>query len=249
AAAPQPVGAGAAARPAGGSAQGNAPRPAAAQPPVRPSPSAQGNMPRPAAAPAAARPAAGSLQAPPPGPARHASLQPTYQPLLESLSLAARAHHHQVRKDEKTPYVSHVFRSELIIRHVFCIDDPHTLMAAALHDTLEDTPTDWDDIHHFGEDVANNVAMLTKDKRRPEGKREEIYRSALTKAPWQVQVCKLADIFDNLMDSGHLRPDQRAKALQKARDYPPALGAELQEHARRPHEIVSQLLAEIEAVK
>src|SRR5262249_1412370 len=132
----------------GSTGRGQCPRcsgaPAGRSPPVRPSPSAQGTVPRPGAGqappPAAAPPAPAAAHRPHHG----GSLQGNYRPLLESLSLAARAHHHQVRKDEKTPYVSHVFRVVLIIRHVFGIDDSHTLIAAALHDTLEDTVTDWD---------------------------------------------------------------------------------------------------------
>jgi guanosine-3',5'-bis(diphosphate) 3'-pyrophosphohydrolase len=251
--APQPVGAaaGAAPRPAPGSAQG-APRPmpgSAGGTIPRPSgPSAQGTMPRPGAAPAA--PAA-PRPAPAAGPARPpaGTWTASYRPLLESVSLAARAHKNQMRKDEKTPYVAHVFRVALVVRHVFGIDDPHCLMIALLHDTLEDTTTDWDDLQQFGEDVGNCVATLTKDKRRPEPKREEIYCQALQKGPWPVQVCKLADVFDNLLDIAHLSPPQKSKAVARARAYLQAIGAELQEQARRPHEIVTQLLAEVEAGK
>jgi hypothetical protein len=64
-----------------------------------------------------------------------------------------------------------------------------------------------------------------------------------------VQVCKLADIFDNLIDSNHLPPAQKSKAVARARGYLAAIGAELKEEARRPHEIVSQLLAEVESGK
>jgi len=48
------------------------------------------------------------------------------------------------------------------------------------------------------------------------------------------------------MDSTHLAPPQKNKAIAKARQYLQAMGAELQEQARRPHEIVTQLLAEME---
>jgi hypothetical protein len=234
---------------AGSSGQGTVPNP------VRPS--AQG-VARPGAAPAGAhapahaahagRSAAASLHAQVAGGGK-GHLQAACRPLLEAVSLAARAHKNQMRKDDKTPYVAHPFRVMLIVRHIFGIEDPHTLMAAALHDTLEDTTTDWDDLHAFGEEVGNFVATLTKDKRRPEAKREEIYKAALSKSPPQVQICKLADIFDNLMDSTHLRPDHKAKSLQRARDYLAAMGTELHDAARKPHEIVSQLLAEIESNK
>src|SRR5262245_58512747 len=89
--------------------------------------------------------------------------------LLEAVSFAARAHRHQVRKDGQTPYAAHPFRVCLIVRHVFGIDDPEYLTAALLHDTIEDTTTDFDDIQErFGPRVAGSVAALTKDMRLPE---------------------------------------------------------------------------------
>jgi guanosine-3',5'-bis(diphosphate) 3'-pyrophosphohydrolase len=177
------------------------------------------------------------------------SLQATYRPLLEAVSFAARAHRHQVRKDGQTPYVGHVFRVCLIVRHVFGIDSPRALMAAVLHDTIEDTTTDLDDLLESFQDVelAQYVAALSKDKRLPELVREEEYKRTLAKAPWPVKACKLADIFDNLMDSIHTQPEQRAKSLKRSGEYLEALRAGgLPEEAKRPFEIVERLLQELE---
>src|SRR5262249_47035461 len=122
-------------------------------------------------------------------------------PLLDAVAFAARAHRPQLRKDGQTPYVSHVFRVCLVVRHVFGIDDPRVLTAAVLHDTLEDTTTDYDDLREqFGDEVASWVAALSKDMRRPEDEREKEYTAELARSAWQVQVCKLADVFDNLLD-------------------------------------------------
>jgi guanosine-3',5'-bis(diphosphate) 3'-pyrophosphohydrolase len=177
------------------------------------------------------------------------SLQDAYRPLLEAVSFAARAHRHQLRKDNQTPYVSHVFRVCLIVRHVFGIDDPRALMAAVLHDTIEDTNTDFDDLLEQCHDaeVARWVATLSKDKRLEEQPREEAYKAGLSAAPWQVKVGKLADIFDNLMDSAHTSPQQRAKTLRRSREYLQALERSgLPEQARRAFEIVTRLLSEME---
>src|SRR5271163_480939 len=100
----------------------------------------------------------------------------TYEPLtrlLRAASFAARAHRHQLRKDGHTPYVSHVFRVCLTVRHVFGVDDETALTAALLHDTIEDTATDFDDIEkEFGAEVAQSVKFLTKDMREREADRE-----------------------------------------------------------------------------
>lgn len=175
------------------------------------------------------------------------SLETAYRPLLEAIAFAGRAHHGQLRKDGRTPYFSHVVRVCLILRHVFSIDDRLALMTAALHDTLEDTTTDYDDLlKHFGPEVAAWAAALSKDKRLPEPEREAAYVVQLAAAPWQVKVSKLADVFDNLMDSAHTQPAQRAKTFANARRYLDALRPNLPEQAARPWQLAAQLLAELD---
>jgi len=174
------------------------------------------------------------------------SVQATYRSLLEAVSFGARAHEHQRRKDGRTPYASHPFRVCLILRHVFGLDDAQALTAAALHDTLEDTTTDFDDLEeHFGREVAEWVAALSKDKRLPETQREQVYLAQLVRAPWQVKVCKLADLFDNGMDLCQLRPAKAERSLQRYRQYLEALGAQLPDEARSAYELVRRLYQEL----
>jgi len=166
-----------------------------------------------------------------------------YRKLLEAASFAARAHRHQIRKDGQTPYVAHVFRVCLIIRHVFDIDDPDLLMAALLHDTIEDTTTDFDDLEErFGPKVAKWVAALTKDMRLRDDEREEAYMATLAQADPSVKIAKLADIFDNLNDSQHLPSNSRARTVERSERYLAALAKDLPELAQRPMAIVRQLL-------
>src|SRR4029453_1669144 len=58
----------------------------------------------------------------------------TFRHVLEAAAFAARAHQHHFRKDDKTPYVSHVFRVCLIVRDLFGFNDPRMLCTALLHD-------------------------------------------------------------------------------------------------------------------
>jgi len=167
--------------------------------------------------------------------------------LLEAASFAARAHRHQLRKDGQTPYAAHPFRVCLIVRHVFGIDDPEILTVALLHDTIEDTTTDYDDlVKQFGEGVARCVAALSKDKRLPEDEREPAYMATLSAADPAVKVAKLADMFDNLSDSLHLSPEQRHRTVERSRMYLAALSNDLPEFVRRPFDLVSQRLADVE---
>ena len=169
-------------------------------------------------------------------------------PLLDAVAFAARAHRQQLRKDGQTPYVSHVFRVCLLVRHVFGIDDPRVLTAAVLHDAIEDTTTDYDDLcEQFGGDVAAWVAALSKDTRQKEDEREREYMAELAGSPWQVQVCKLADIFDNLVDCARTTPETRHKVFRHAQNYLHALRSELKPEARPHWETVAALLKRLES--
>jgi (p)ppGpp synthase/HD superfamily hydrolase len=164
--------------------------------------------------------------------------------LLDAVAFAARAHRGQVRKDNQTPYHSHVFRVCLIARHVFGIDDPAVLTAAVLHDTIEDTTTDYDDLEErFGPEISGWVAALSKDTRLPEEPRETAYKAVLAAAPWQVQVCKLADMYDNLTDSRQLGADKAGHTFRRLRSYLEALQSGLKAPARPAFDMVSVMLA------
>jgi guanosine-3',5'-bis(diphosphate) 3'-pyrophosphohydrolase len=176
------------------------------------------------------------------------SLEQQYRPLLEAISFAGRAHHGQLRKDGRTPYATHVFRVCLIVRDVFGIADPQALAAAVLHDTLEDTTTDFDDVQEqFGRDVAEWAAALSKDKRLPYEEREQAYCRTLAAAPWQVQVGKLADVFDNLLDTDYLPRARQPEALRKKKRYLDALRSGLKPEAAPAFATVARLAEELEA--
>ena len=170
-----------------------------------------------------------------------------FRSIAEAVSFAARAHKHQLRKDKETPYIAHPVRVCLVIRHVFGIDDPSVLAAAGLHDTIEDTTTDYDDLaERFGTDVADTVAAMTKDMRLPEPEREPAYLKQLLAGGWQVAVCKLADGYDNLSDFAALPPAGQQKQLGKMAEYLEALRPAVPPEARRAFEIVA---AKVESLK
>jgi len=132
----------------------------------------------------------------------------------DAVSFAARAHQFHTRKDGRTPYVAHVYRVAMTVREVFGCDDPIVLAAALLHDTIEDTPTDYDDIaHDFGRRVADCVSALTKNMLLPERLREADYDRRLARADWRARLIKLADVYDNYCDAAsRAKPDKASKA-------------------------------------
>ncbi len=115
---------------------------------------------------------------------------------------AARAHRGQTRDDGQTPYAAHPMRVAMVVRDVFGCDDEVAITAAMLHDTIEDTPTDYDDIEEgFGREVADCVSALTKNMTLPESKREPDYDARLQAADWRARLIKLADVYDNACES------------------------------------------------
>jgi len=163
--------------------------------------------------------------------------------IFQAAAFAARAHRHQLRKDKETPYFSHPVRVCLVVRHVFGFDDPRMLAAAFLHDTLEDTTTDYDDlIEHFGEEVARWVAALSKDSRLPNDERESIYCKVLSAADWQAKVIKLADQYDNLGDCAYLDARGRKKTAKKVRRYVDAVRTGLPPEGEKAVRLVEERL-------
>lgn len=162
---------------------------------------------------------------------------------LDAISFAARAHEGQKRKDKLTPYAAHVMRVGVIVRHVFGLDDPRILTTAFLHDTIEDTQTDFDDIEErYGQEIAQWVSLLTKNKKLPEDERERVYLEGLNSAPWQVKVAKLADLTDNLLDSTNLPAEKKPKSLRRYRQYFDAFSKWTEPEVEKPLEIVKTLL-------
>jgi len=140
--------------------------------------------------------------------------------ILEAAAFSARAHEGQYRRDGVTPYASHPFRVCFILRHVFKLKDEQALAAALLHDTLEDTATDFEDLEErFGVRVAQWASLLSKDRRLPEVKREKDYIRQLAGAPDEVKLAKLADIYDNLTDSLTSVRKAKLKTLSRVKTY------------------------------
>ena len=134
----------------------------------------------------------------------------------KAAAFAALAHRHQTRNDGRTPYFSHPVRVAFTIALEFDCPDETVLAAALLHDVIEDTTKDYDDVlEHFGREVADLVAAMSKDMRMIEAEREDAYDEQLRRADWRARLLKLADVRDNLADA--TSDKARRKILDKAR--------------------------------
>jgi (p)ppGpp synthase/HD superfamily hydrolase len=181
-----------------------------------------------------------------------AAAKPALRPLpnlLRAATFAARKHHGQMRADNQTPYFSHVTRVTLILAHLFGVDDEAVLTAALLHDTLEDTATDYDEIaEQFGPLVAGYVVQLTKNVMLPKVKREADYEARLRQAPEPVIIAKMADLYDNLSD--RINSPKLHKTAETAERLLEAFRTRLTtEIGRKAHAALAALLAEIKETR
>ena len=156
--------------------------------------------------------------------------------LLEALDFAAERHSAQRRKGpDAAPYVNHLIEVATLLATVAQIDDVEVLIAAVLHDVLEDTPTTADEVsQRFGARVCRYVEALSDDKALPRRRRREITLEELPQMDALVKVVKLADLTSNIK----LLPPNWSE--ERKHEY-----LEWSEHAAKICEPESKALAEV----
>ena len=89
--------------------------------------------------------------------------------LLQAASFAAKKHRYQKRKgDDAEPYVNHPLEVANLLANIGKVDDYDILIAAVLHDTIEDTETTKEELTElFGAKVSDYVMEVTDDKSLP----------------------------------------------------------------------------------
>tara|TARA_B100000508_G_scaffold141015_1_gene145078 strand:- start:1914 stop:2513 length:600 start_codon:yes stop_codon:yes gene_type:complete len=120
----------------------------------------------------------------------------------QAIKAAGLLHQDQLRKGVVSlPYVTHLISVMLILRDY--TEDEDTLVAALLHDTLEDTDyTKEELVEDFGETVAKYVEALTEPKGTSDNKMPWIdtkkgYAKQLKKAPVEAVMIAAADKAHN----------------------------------------------------
>lgn len=84
--------------------------------------------------------------------------------LDDAIEFATKKHTEQTRKRENTPYILHPLEAAAVAAEL--TKDEDILIAAVLHDTVEDTDTSIDEVRErFGDRVADLVASETENKR------------------------------------------------------------------------------------
>lgn len=114
---------------------------------------------------------------------------------------AARRHADQQRKGAaREPYLNHLAEVACLLAETMGAPDDAALVAAGwLHDTLEDTQTDREELERlFGPRVASLVAEVTDDKSLPKADRKRRQVEAAPHKSAGAKAIKLADKTSNL---------------------------------------------------
>ncbi|XP_017967619.1 guanosine-3',5'-bis(diphosphate) 3'-pyrophosphohydrolase MESH1 [Drosophila navojoa] len=120
---------------------------------------------------------------------------------LKALQFAAYKHRKQRRKDpDSTPYVNHLINVAAILAEAG-IKDEGVLIAAILHDVVEDTDTTISEVEKlFGTDVSSLVLEVTDDKSLEKDERKRLQIVNARNTTKRAKLIKLADKLDNLRD-------------------------------------------------
>jgi len=134
--------------------------------------------------------------------------------IKDAFELAREAHKKQFRKSGE-PYILHPIAVARIVAEELELG-ANPIIAAFLHDVVEDTDYTLDDIRkRFGDDVAFLVGVVTKKKkdRYERSKQVDNYQQILESVQFDVRalLIKLADRLHNMRTLDSMRPDKQMK--------------------------------------
>ena len=117
--------------------------------------------------------------------------------LSKAIRFASWWHEGQLRKGSREAYITHPIEVISILNGMSA--DRELMTAAALHDVVEDTDAEMEDIvWNFGYQVAALVAAVTVDNSRPWQERKQDIIDDLAASDERVRKLKLADVLANL---------------------------------------------------
>lgn len=133
--------------------------------------------------------------------------------------MAEMKHSGQVRKFSGEDYAEHPKRvAQTVLKYKNSKELDKLVIAALLHDTVEDTDTSIEEIKSiFGDLVASLVEELTSDKNlKVIDKADYLSRKMVNMTSWGL-VIKLADRLDNVSDLRHVNKNFRQKYIKETR--------------------------------
>lgn len=120
--------------------------------------------------------------------------------VARAADFAARAHASQKRKGmAQEPYINHLAEVALLLTEATGGADPVLIAAAWLHDTLEDTIAEREELEMlFGKDVASIVAEVTDDKSLSRSERKRLQVETAPRKSKPARMLKIADKTSNV---------------------------------------------------
>ena len=120
--------------------------------------------------------------------------------VTRAADFAARRHVDQKRKGAaREPYINHLAEVACLLSEATGGEDGALVAAGFLHDTLEDTETELEELQAvFGEDIASLVADVTDDKSLPKAERKRLQIATAAKKSARARLLKIADKTSNL---------------------------------------------------
>jgi guanosine-3',5'-bis(diphosphate) 3'-pyrophosphohydrolase len=128
--------------------------------------------------------------------------EPELKLFLDALKFAAEKHRHQRRKDAAaSPYINHPIAVAETLVDIGHITDITTIVAALLHDTIEDTETTEAELEaRFGTDICSVVCEVSDDKTLTALERKRLQVEHAASASTRARLVKLADKICNVND-------------------------------------------------
>ena len=136
--------------------------------------------------------------------------------LLEAASFAAAKHSGQRRKGaDRAPYINHPLEVANLLATVGAIEDFDILIAAILHDTIEDTATPESEIiQKFGPRVAAIVVEVTDDMNLEKHERKEKQVEHAPQLSNEAKQLKMCDKISNITDIVRNPPSEWSQEQQ-----------------------------------
>ncbi|HEY2691041.1 MAG TPA: HD domain-containing protein [Streptosporangiaceae bacterium] len=135
----------------------------------------------------------------------------------------ARLHHGDQRRKTGVPYLEHLLEALQVLVEGAGIASPDVLVAAVLHDVVEDTPVTLDEVSaEFGPRVAELVGWVTIPAPGPAETKSAVrqaYLRRLRDAPPDAALVKLADRASNVQTLRNLPLDQQRSYYEQTVSY------------------------------
>ena len=120
--------------------------------------------------------------------------------VMRAVDFAARKHRDQRRKGVASePYINHLAEVAFLVAQTTEGNDLVVVIAALLHDTIEDTKTTHEELEReFGQAVAALVTEVTDDKALPKLERKRLQVEGAEAKSKRAKLIKIADKTSNL---------------------------------------------------